>query len=195
MSITSNCKDPQKRHRKNVTFRLVYYICISQKLERLLAPQLSLVANLTCEYTASLHISQKYERLLNCDCLARLLSLQKFGRLISSQLSLLANLTCEYLASLQSLTNSKSCLFLSCLLNIRLIHYPSKLWQVDFFSVVSGGQSNFSLIPQSLCQSKFHQLMAEVSVTSRAFRFNKFYTGHQAAFWTCLVFNHLCNKK
>ena len=109
--------------------------------------QLSLVANLTCDYLTSLHISQKSDGLL------------------SSQLSLVvvANLACEYLTSLQSLTNSKSCFFLSFHVNIRLVYYISKLWQLDFSSIVSGGQSDLSLIPQSLCQSKFHQLMPKIS--------------------------------
>merc|ERR1719391_975621 len=64
--------------------------------------------------------------------------------------------------------------------------------QVGFSSVVSGGQSDLSLIPQGLCQSKLHQLMPKVSVCSRAPRFNEFNTGHQAALRTCLVLNHLC---
>merc|ERR1719391_248712 len=64
--------------------------------------------------------------------------------------------------------------------------------QVGFSSVISGGQSDLSLIPQGLCQSKFHQLMPKVSVCSRALRFNEFDTGHQAALRTCIVLNHLC---
>ena len=76
-------------------------------------------------------------------------------------------------------------------------------------SVVSGSQPDLSLIPQGLCQPKFHQLVAKVSeriftigkrkawrspVCAGALRLNELHRGHQAAFGSRLVLNHLASK-